>query len=60
MNRRNLGFKKTDHLIFCPLCRDLVIAVRIGCMRWQYERCPRCLIGFNTKVWITAYKDIMK
>ena len=46
---RNLGFKKTDHLIFCPLCKQLVYAVRIGSMGWIYERCPNCLIAFNSK-----------
>lgn len=56
---RNLSFKKTNHQIFCPLCKQLVRAVRVGAMRWKYERCPNCLIGFNTKAWNYAYKMIL-
>ena len=26
---RNLGFEKTEHLIFCPLCKQLVLAVKV-------------------------------
>lgn len=63
INRRSkyryLGFKKTGHLIFCPLCKQLVIAVRVGYMRWVYERCPICLIGFNTKAWNNAYRILL-
>lgn len=53
---RFLGFKRTGHLIFCPLCKKLVIAVKVGSLRWSYERCPICLIGFNTKAWNNAYR----
>jgi len=56
---RNLGCKKTDHLIFCPLCKQLVRAVRVGAMRWCDERCPNCLIGFDSEAWNYAYRMIL-
>jgi hypothetical protein len=56
---RNLSFKKTNHQIFCPLCKHLVSAVRVGAMRWKYERCPNCLIGFETEAWIYAFRMIL-
>ena len=53
---RNLGFEKTEHLIFCPLCKQLVLAVRVAGMCENYERCSNCLIGFETEAWIYAYR----
>lgn len=46
---RNLGFEKTEHLIFCPLCKQLVPAVKVEGMSGSYERCPNCLIGFESE-----------
>ena len=57
---KNLGFEKTEHLIFCPLCKQLVFAVRVeGMCGRRYERCPNCLIGFESEAWIYAYKMIL-
>jgi hypothetical protein len=58
-SRRNLGFKKTEHLIFCPLCKQLVLAVKIEDMSGSYERRSNCLIGFETEAWIYAYRMIL-
>jgi hypothetical protein len=55
----NLGFEKTEHFIFCPLCKQLVLAVRVAGMCGSYERCPNCLIGFETEAWIYAYRMIL-
>ena len=56
---RNIGFEKTDHLIFCPLCKQLVLAVKVEGMCGSYERCSNCLIGFETEAWIYAYRMIL-
>lgn len=56
---RNLDYEKTDHLIFCPLCKQLVPAVRVAAMCGSCERCSNCLIGFETGAWIYAYRMIL-
>ena len=56
---RNLGFEKTEHLIFCPLCKQLVLAVKVAGMCGSCERCSICLVGFETETWIYAYRMIL-
>ncbi len=56
---RNLGFERTEQLIFCPLCKQLVLAVKVEGMCGSYERCSNCLIGFETEAWIHAYRMIL-
>jgi hypothetical protein len=56
---RNLGFEKTEHLIFCPLCKHLILAVKVEGMFGSYERCSNCLIGFETEAWIYAFRMIL-
>jgi hypothetical protein len=42
-----LGYKMTDVKALCPLCKHENFLVRVGIMRWDWMRCPICLLKLD-------------